>query len=65
LVDLFEHKTLLAGRQKWNPGRRWANNITLSNREIGYEDENWTEPSQDVAKWLLFEKKAMKSLGIP
>jgi len=38
-------KTLLAGKQKWNPRRGWANNIELSHREIGYEDENWIWPN--------------------
>jgi len=57
------YKTLLAGRQKWNPRCRWANNIELSHREIGYEDENWIEPSQDLAKWLIFEKKSRRAFG--
>jgi hypothetical protein len=61
----YMRETLLAGRQKWNPRCRWTNNIELSHHEIGYEGENCIEPSHDLAKWLIFEKKAMKSLGVP
>ena len=58
------HKTVLAGRHKWNPRRRWADNIEGSHREMGCEDGNWIEPSQDLAKRLISVNKAMKNLKI-
>ncbi|KAJ4447833.1 hypothetical protein ANN_09841 [Periplaneta americana] len=41
------------------PRRRWEDNIKMDLREVGYDDRDWINPSQDRDQWRAYVRAAM------
>jgi hypothetical protein len=46
------------------PRRRWANNIKIDLREIGWDGMNWMDMAQDRDRWMALVNTVM-NLGVP
>jgi hypothetical protein len=46
------------------PRRRWANNIKMDLREIGWDDTDWIDLAQNRDRWKAFVNTVM-NLRVP
>jgi hypothetical protein len=46
------------------PRRRWVDNIKMDLREIGWDDVDWTDLTQDRDQWRALMNTVM-NLGVP
>jgi hypothetical protein len=51
-------------RQLGRPRRRWADNIKMDLREIGWDDEDWIDLAQDRDQWRALVNTVM-NLRVP
>jgi hypothetical protein len=50
-------------RPSGTPRRRWAENIKMDLREIGWDGRDWTELAQDMDQWRALVNTAMNLRG--
>jgi len=48
------------GRDHWEDGRRWEDNIKMGLREVEIDGANWIRLAHDKVKWRAFVNTVME-----